>query len=97
MTDGPIDLGRVEAFVEVARTGSISRAAEALFVTQPALTARLQALERWIGADLLVRSRHGSRLTEAAARCCPTPSGRWPRCARAGWRWTRCRVAAAGA
>ena len=70
-TDGPIDLGRVEAFVEVARTGSISRAAEALFVTQPALTARLQALERSLGADLLVRSRHGSRLTEAGRALLP--------------------------
>ena len=42
-------LVRLEAFVHVARPGSISRAAEALFVTQPALTARIQALERELG------------------------------------------------
>src|SRR5450631_2048972 len=31
--------GQVQAFIEVARTGNVSRAAEALYVTQPALTA----------------------------------------------------------
>jgi DNA-binding transcriptional LysR family regulator len=67
----PIDTARLEAFVEVARTGSISRAAEALFVTQPALSARLQALERSLGADLLVRGRHGSRLSEAGKALLP--------------------------
>jgi len=35
--------GQVQAFIEVARTGNVSRAAEALYVTQPALTARIQA------------------------------------------------------
>ena len=38
--------GQVQAFIEVARTGNVSRAAEALYVTQPALAARIQALER---------------------------------------------------
>jgi DNA-binding transcriptional LysR family regulator len=71
VTSTPIDLGRLEAFVAVSRAGSISAAAEALFVTQPALTARLQALERDLGAQLLVRSRHGSRLTEAGRALLP--------------------------
>jgi DNA-binding transcriptional LysR family regulator len=66
-----MDTARLEAFVEVARTGTISKAAEALFVTQPALTARLQALERSLGAELLVRSRHGSRMTEAGKALLP--------------------------
>ncbi|HEX6128168.1 MAG TPA: LysR substrate-binding domain-containing protein [Candidatus Limnocylindria bacterium] len=68
---GPMDLARVNAFVSVARLGSISRAAEELFVTQPALTARLQALERDLDAQLFVRSRHGSRLTEAGRALLP--------------------------
>ena len=50
----PMDLGRLEAFVQVARTGSISKAAESLFVTQPAVTARLQTLERDLGVPLLI-------------------------------------------
>ena len=64
-------MGRLEAFVQVARTGSISKAAESLFVTQPAVTARLQTLERDLGTPLLVRSRHGSRLTEAGRAFLP--------------------------
>jgi DNA-binding transcriptional LysR family regulator len=70
-TSDPLDVARLSAFVGVARAGSISRAAESLFVTQPALTARLQALERSLGAKLLIRSRHGSRLTDAGRALLP--------------------------
>src|SRR5712691_99346 len=62
---------QLEAFVEAARRGSVTRAAEALFVTQPALTARLNALEKTIGAPLLVRRRGGVRLTEAGRAFLP--------------------------
>jgi DNA-binding transcriptional LysR family regulator len=64
-------LSQLQAFVEVARLGTISRAAEALFVSQPALTARLQGLERMLGSKLLARGRHGSRLTEAGRAFLP--------------------------
>jgi len=67
----PIDLARVEAFVQVARLGTISAAAEALFVTQPALTARIQGLERSLGTQLFLRSRHGSRLTDGGRALLP--------------------------
>ena len=66
-----IGLSQVEAVVHVARLGSISRAAEALFITQPALTARIQALERALGTQLLHRGRTGSRLTEAGRAFLP--------------------------
>jgi DNA-binding transcriptional LysR family regulator len=58
-------LAQLTAFVEVARTRSVSRAADALFLTQPALTARLQKLEEDLGARLFVRTPRGMRLTEA--------------------------------
>ena len=64
-------LQQIEAFVEVARRGSVSRAAEALFVTQPALTARMKSLERQLGAELLVRSGRGVRLSEAGRTFLP--------------------------
>lgn len=64
-------LGQLEAFVEVARRRSVSRAAEALFVTQPALTARLKRLEQEVGADLLVRTGRGVRLSEAGRAFLP--------------------------
>lgn len=64
-------LVHIEGFLEVARLGSVSRAAEALYVTQPTLTARLHALERDMGDQLFVRTRHGMRLTEAGRAFMP--------------------------
>jgi DNA-binding transcriptional LysR family regulator len=64
-------LEQIEGFVEIARRGSVSRAAEALFVTQPALTARLKSLERQLGAPLFVRHRRGVRLSEAGRAFLP--------------------------
>ena len=52
-------------------SGSVSRAADALFVTQPALTARLQRLEGDLGASLFVRTSRGMRLTEAGEAFLP--------------------------
>jgi len=46
----------LRAFCQTVRLGSISRAAEALFLSQPAVTLQLQALERDMGVRLLERS-----------------------------------------
>ena len=51
----------LRAFCQVARLGSISRAAEALFLSQPAVSLQIQALEREFGSRLFDRS--GRRLT----------------------------------
>lgn len=58
-------LNQVTAFVETARRQSVSRAADALFISQPALTARLKGLEADLGAQLFVRTPRGMRLTDA--------------------------------
>ena len=50
----------LRAFCQTARLGSVSRAAEALYVSQPAITQQLQALERELGVKLFERS--GRRL-----------------------------------
>ncbi|HEY7523476.1 MAG TPA: LysR family transcriptional regulator [Candidatus Limnocylindrales bacterium] len=64
-------LTQVEGFLEVARQGNLSRAAEGLFVTQPALTARLQSLEAELGAELFRRTRRGMELTDAGRAFLP--------------------------
>jgi DNA-binding transcriptional LysR family regulator len=64
-------LVHIEGFLEVARFNSVSRAAEALYVTQPTLTARLHALERELGERLFVRGRQGMRLTDAGRAFLP--------------------------
>ena len=63
----------LRAFCQTARLGSVSRAAEALFVSQPAITLQLQALERDLGVKLFERSgrrliptREGDALYELA-------------------------------
>jgi len=61
----------LESFVEVARRGNVSRAAEALFLTQPAITARLKALENDIGTKLFVRSSRGMKLSDAGRAFLP--------------------------
>src|SRR6266566_5807601 len=66
-----IQLLQVEGFLEVARRGSVSRAAEALFITQPTLTARLHGLERELGVKLFLRTPRGMRLTDAGRAWVP--------------------------
>ncbi len=55
----------LRAFAQVARLGSVSRAAEVLGLSQPALSLQLQALSRQHGVDLLQRS--GRRLVPTEA------------------------------
>ena len=50
-------LTAIEAFVQVARTGSVKAAAQELALSAPALSRRIQALERFIGKPLFER-RH---------------------------------------
>ncbi len=64
-------IGQVEAFLEVARQRNLSRAAGTLHVTQPALTTRIQLLERELGTALFERSRRGMRLTAAGLAVLP--------------------------
>src|SRR5258708_27409966 len=66
-----MEVGQVEACVEGNGRGSISRAADALNLTQPTCTARLHGLERGLGAQLLVRGRRGVSLTPAGRRFLP--------------------------
>ncbi|HEX2293553.1 MAG TPA: LysR family transcriptional regulator [Gaiellaceae bacterium] len=62
---------QLQAFVEVAQRGTVSRAAEALFVTQPSLTARIKGLEQELGATLFLRSGRGMRLSDAGRAFLP--------------------------
>ena len=57
---------RVFAYIdEVARAGSIRKAAEALFITPSALDRRVQDLEKELGTELFERHARGMRLTAA--------------------------------
>lgn len=63
MLDPRIKLRHLRSFVEVARRGSVGQAAEALAVTQPAVSKTLKELEEILEARLMDRSRAGVALT----------------------------------
>lgn len=60
-----MELAQLEAFVLVAQHHSFSRAADALFLTQPSVTARIQSLERELKTKLFERSGRGVSLTDS--------------------------------
>ncbi|MFC9929573.1 LysR family transcriptional regulator [Streptomyces sp. NPDC127190] len=58
-------------FVTVAEELHFTRAAERLYVSQPALSKQIRALERQLGAELFRRDRHGVGLTAAGEALLP--------------------------
>ncbi len=64
-------LRQLRGFQAVAQHGSFSRAAEALALTQPALSATIRDLERLLDVTLLERSTHHVALTTAGAALQP--------------------------
>jgi LysR family transcriptional regulator, hydrogen peroxide-inducible genes activator len=58
-----LDLDALKAFVAACEEGSVSRAAQRLFRSQPAVTRQILALEKELGTVLLDRSSRGVRAT----------------------------------
>jgi len=56
---------RLRAFAAVARRSSFSRAAEELYVSQPAISKQVSLLETELGRQLVVRTPRGAELTES--------------------------------
>lgn len=59
------ELASFEAFLAIAETGSLGRAARELGLTQQAISRRLATMEAQIGVTLAVRTTRGSQLTPA--------------------------------
>lgn len=64
-----IDLART--FLEIVAAGTLNKAAERLHITQATVSARLQKLESELGAQLFVRNKAGTRLTNAGQALVP--------------------------
>jgi DNA-binding transcriptional LysR family regulator len=56
---------QLNTFIQVAETGSFSKAAEKLFVSPTAVMKQMNLLEKHVGVPLLIRTNHGVVLTEA--------------------------------
>lgn len=63
-----ISLGKLQQLLTVARCGSISRAAEELHISQPALSRSIAATERHYGFPIFSRVGHGIQPTAAGAQ-----------------------------
>ncbi|RZV35930.1 MAG: LysR family transcriptional regulator [Chromatiales bacterium] len=63
-----MDLELLRTFLELNRTRHFGRAAEALFVTQAAVSSRLKSLEQQLGVTLFDRSTREMRLTPEGGR-----------------------------
>lgn len=66
-----MNLAAFEAFVKVMETGSISLAADHLFITQPAVTKRIHSLEDYFGVKLFESAGRGVQATHAAHSLLP--------------------------
>lgn len=62
-----IELRELRYFLQVAKAGSFSRAAESLYVAQSALSRQVKKLELELGVTLFIRHSRGIELTEAGA------------------------------
>ncbi|HBH34923.1 MAG TPA: LysR family transcriptional regulator [Gammaproteobacteria bacterium] len=66
-----MEINALQAFIEVARLGSFSKAADLLFVTQPAVSKRIAALEDELQARLFDRIGKNITLTETGGKLLP--------------------------
>ena len=77
-----MDVETLRTFVEISRTRHFARAADNLFVTQAAVSARIAQLEERLGARVFTRARNNIQLTSAGHRLLPhaeTILGAWNR------------------
>jgi len=66
-----MDTELVRTFLEVNKTRHFGRAAENLFLTQAAVSARIKQLEDYLGVSLFIRSRNNIQLTSEGERLIP--------------------------
>lgn len=66
-----MDTELLKTFLEVSRTRHFGRAAENLYLTQSAVSARVRQLEQLLGAELFSRSRNNIHLTSSGERLLP--------------------------
>ena len=64
---GSVTLQQLHYFIEVAAEGSISAAADLLYISQPTMSAAMKDLETRVGRSLLLRSARGVTLTTDGA------------------------------
>ena len=77
----------IETFWAVVQHGTMTAAAEALYITQPTLSMRIRALEERVGTPLFIRGKgqRRIRLTAAGQKFLTPTSTSCRRCTRSFW------------
>jgi DNA-binding transcriptional LysR family regulator len=65
-----LNMNQLRAFYAAAKSGSITKAADVLMVTPPAITMQIKQFEETVGIRLLVRDGNAIRLTDAGIAVC---------------------------
>lgn len=73
----PVHAEHLLTFAAVARSGSLSAAAEELHLSQPSVSAQLKLLTSAVGEPLFTRHRYGVRLTPTGEALLPHAQGVW--------------------
>ena len=63
-----VDLELYRVFYTVAKCGSLTKAAEELFISQPAVSQQIKQLESQLGGQLFIRTRKGMELSEMGGK-----------------------------
>jgi DNA-binding transcriptional LysR family regulator len=63
-----MDFALISTFLDLASSGSFSRTAERMHLTQSAVSARIRSLEQALNCRLFERDHNGAHLTEAGQR-----------------------------
>jgi DNA-binding transcriptional LysR family regulator len=67
-----MNLNNLKIFIHVADSSSITRAAEALFISQPAVSKAIHSIEQELGVDLFIRDKKtGIQLTDVGEKILP--------------------------
>lgn len=66
-----MDFNQLRAFITVAQEGNLTRAADRLHLTQPAVSLQLKALQSTLGLQLFSRTAAGMALTDDGAKLLP--------------------------
>ncbi len=66
-----MDIELLKTFIEVNNSRHFSKAAENLYLTQAAVSARIRQLEQYFGVELFIRNRNNIQLTAAGERLVP--------------------------
>src|SRR5689334_175334 len=66
-----MEMIEVAAFIAIVEHGGFTRAAEAIHLSQPAISRRIELLEHELGTPLFERTHGGARLTDAGAAFLP--------------------------